>query len=438
MKNLRTRRAHPEGLAENLAHTRTPPEPLGTAHTVLRWNERPSPYPGWVVACGDRHLMAIEEHAQALWENADAMHVFGARDVLRTRRGILPLVEPCVTRLSEWMGEHAVASGEVVTIALSVLRGLGEIGVQHIEITGQWWLTRDARPVFVVGEGEAVPVTVQRVLEDCVTALNDRAMQRLCARIAGEMGDPLAALSKLSAWEAELLELAAPRALRLGDHRAIVPDVGGTAVTFDALALGAVKQSETPQLRRRVRDHQRYQARARPISRAGGAIQSSLAPLRGLLSDASRLILARLKVKRPHPVAIAGATAVAVLGVGLFWPTGPSEAEATKTAATAAPMQITLEQEVPLASGPAQEEPSMHPLQESSGEAGMPLALLEELAGVPAGEYSFEIVEQYGHVMVGRLMTAAAGLIVVLEREDENWLLRDAYAVAEQPVREQG
>ena len=180
------------------------------------------------------------------WRFAGAEHVAAPLDVALRGDGQDVLLPWCVrtvrTSLAQ-AGAGGFSHGEAVTLAVSVLRGTLELegglpeagcgrrsdGERHDarvdgegdEPHGSWWLTDEARPVFVIQPGEArhtdgpVRDTGERLLRDVEERIEDRALRRILARLAEALRDPRRLRAEAARWERELLEIAAPRPLRM-------------------------------------------------------------------------------------------------------------------------------------------------------------------------------------------------------------------------------
>ncbi len=299
--------------------------------------------------------MAVQVDSDAIsgwagWDHAGADHVAGPLDIVRRSTGHDVLLPWCAERVSSFFGRRVaadvmLASGEMTTLVASILRGLGELAraAEHDE-TGEWWLTDDGRPMFVIGAGEtaraAAAGLVALVREDCA----DRTLARLLVAIeeglragAARPGVPARQLER---WEAELLDIAAPKPLRRDVH---APEL---ARDVDAARHGAVVRPDGRRpLRSRTslpRENSRFGARASRVLaalvdrlgvwRAVAVLRLERRPSRrGAGRDSARLDeRARVAVsadgrapgRRGRRTIVAGAAAAAVLAGGLLWPGG--------------------------------------------------------------------------------------------------------------------
>ena len=162
------------------------------------------------------------------WEHAGDDHVAGPLDIVRRSDGHDVLLPWCTERVSSFFGRRVAAdaafsSGEMTTLVASILRGMGELarGTTQEE-TGEWWITDDGRPTFVIGAGEtarsAGAALVARLRRDCA----DRTLARLLVVIeeglTADSARPGMPVRQLEKWEAELFDTAAPKPLRLDVH----------------------------------------------------------------------------------------------------------------------------------------------------------------------------------------------------------------------------
>ncbi len=351
----------------------------------------------------DAQLLLVTDVAPSLWQYAGATHVYGARQLARTTLGCAALVEPCLDKLATWLLERKLHPGECVTIALSLVRGLGELGAQNHDAQGTWWLTAQLCPVFVPGTGSAAHDGAREVLAAVGQATSDRACERLMAGMHAALADPLAAYTRFEAFEQQLLELAAPRGLAQPQ-----PD----RASFDEIL--QLPTVVAPQMRRRDRRAAAHPRRSRQPSSWYGAS-----------FDAARtLLVATIRRRKPRPQLAAGFAAALVVVLGIVWPQDRPVASAESVVfVTPEPVQPTED-----VSGV-----NAHPMPVVVAADVDPVFATAELIGY--APENLEVVETFGDVVVLRVLgDRAAGEIVVLERANENWLVRDVYSVANQPV----
>lgn len=317
-------------------------------HRVIRQLEADEgPFAGALVTRGESVSVQVDCDVLtgwAGWEHAGDEHVAGPVDIVRRSDGHDALLPWCPERVAALIGRRAAAdasfsAGEVSTLVASLLRGLGELGRSDGAATGDWWLTDDGRPMFVIGAGEDARVTTSRLVERVQRESSDRALSRLLAEITSGLqksgARPGVPSRQLERWESDLLAIAAPRPIRCDAHapeRARDVDV----------ARRVASAPETRPRSRRVRE-ERADVRGRwsVASWAKGAVVSRLEQGRDALNawrigrgsrkDGRAEASARRATpsgdeRPPAPrgrrVIVAGAAAAIVIGGGLLWPGG--------------------------------------------------------------------------------------------------------------------
>ncbi|HEX5728138.1 MAG TPA: hypothetical protein VFX99_01790, partial [Microbacterium sp.] len=158
-----------------------------------------SPWQGSLV-CGPDGGMVVLIDAATLgddwrgWDAAAAGHVLGPLDILLRPGGHDVVLPVCTERVEEFVSRRAatgadLSPGEGVTLAVSLLRGLGELHPPTVhaeaagDVRGCWWLTDAGRPVFATGTADSpvVEATVEllrlvaRDVPDLSAALADAA-----------------------------------------------------------------------------------------------------------------------------------------------------------------------------------------------------------------------------------------------------------------------
>ncbi|PYD01058.1 hypothetical protein B4U78_005525 [Microbacterium esteraromaticum] len=431
------------------------------AHRGIRMLDgQESAYPGELITDGELRGVRVDVAGvpEALWMFSGAEHVAGVRDVLRRRDGHDALLPWCAERVEVLLGRRAAASapltaGEAVTLVGSMLRGIVEVGDRRLE--GQWWLTDEARPLFAPGEGVDCIASAVALIERLREIGVDRAMDRLLADILGGMGDLRVVQRSVERWERELTELAAPRPLArdvfapervsaIEAHRSRLPD------DIDALA-------EQPTLLRRLRTRateaaeplRRLAAKRMPARHPAAALQ----PRGGARAGRGRMAL------------VGGAAAAVVLLGGLMWPSPdegsaaiessvvetPAAPSADTRAGTDAPTATDARESAESAPDAVADGSIEHRATEllaslagcaDAGDAACAQAVVagagalvqERLAGTD-GKRTVSAVEDYGDVSVLRLGPSGerGEQMLVLVRQEDGWLVRDVYDVADQP-----
>lgn len=200
---------------------------LSEAHRVVRsLDASDGPFVGLLVTRGDGVAVQLDAGRLAGWDGwrfAGSEHVAAPLDLVRRPDGHDVLLPWCPETVIAWAGRCTVdgaplTAGQCVTVAASLLRGIGELGDAAAETQGNWWITSDGRPVFVIGDGDDPRVTGARLLAVVAEACRDKAMGRLLAAVSlgleEELERPGVPSARIEQWERDLFELAAPRPLR--------------------------------------------------------------------------------------------------------------------------------------------------------------------------------------------------------------------------------
>ena len=376
----------------------------GAHRTIRALADGEGPFDGELVTRADGIAVRVDAHelrGWAGWAFAGAEHVAGPLDVALREDGQDVLLPWCVrtvrTHLAQSEGAGGLAHGEVVTLAVSVLRGVlelesvarnaagergagdhdGDPGDTHTELRGSWWLTDEARPVFAIGAQDLLHSddspcgSGEGVLRDLEERIEDRALRRVLTRLADALQDPRRLRAEAERWEAELLEIAAPRPLRIVADDVAAP---GEESDLNHAPRSEPYRGDRPLRRRELRGSGRAGAgrsgrserrRARPALRGAGRGRSGESRLgfgRGVLRGA----LARMQERaasqelfrgRTHvpvrasvaggepspgrkrwrgPVLVAVSAAAVIAVGGALWPAGTGSADAADRATTAA------------------------------------------------------------------------------------------------------
>ncbi|GAA1123579.1 hypothetical protein GCM10009651_03200 [Microbacterium natoriense] len=480
------------------------------AHRAIRvLDADEGPFRGTLVADGERVAVCADAAAFSGWTGwmlAGSDHVAGPLDLVRRADGHDVLLPWCTERISAFLGRRAAAGstlapGEVSTLVASLLRGVAECGERIAEGSGTWWITDGGRPMFVIGEGEDVRIATARIVELVQRECTDRALGRLLSSVQGGLTEgssrPRMLPQHLTRWEAELFELAAPRAL---DREVLAPErVRDIEMHRDEDPRAQVWSRR--ELRRASDEGDASRGVGRAVRSAlvgwGRAASGTMADLllrlrpdsgRGVARETGAGLRSRIgrgrrddgqsdkrregdggRVPRPQrrrAQMIAGVAAVAVLAVGLLWPadgaetvgavtpetrvsTPPESPAATPDALPHSAPESPGPEEDPLASGPVLLDTISQCLAESDaacteavaeGSAGVVDALAVALRGEERPELA--LVDEYGDVAVVRMSAVAredggspseGERMLVLVRLNEHWLVRDVYDVADQP-----
>ncbi|WP_144872590.1 hypothetical protein [Microbacterium sp. 1.5R] len=309
--------------AEAEIRRREAPLVPGAHRVVRRLTADEGPYPGVLVTRGDavavlRNLDELRE-----WEglrHAGAGHVAGPVDLVRRIDGHEVLLPWCTERLSTFIGqrgsgEPALSGGEVSTLVVSLLRGIDELAASSgADAVGEWWLTDEGCPVFVIGAGSDARSSAADLIRALERERSDRVQRRLLAAISDGLRQALdrpdVPRRQLLAWESELLEIATPRPLMRIDELApetqeadVLHRVRASLTTAsppsvprgDARAPAGRRHASTG--RRRASEGRRASSRRRKVLSWGwglGAAVEVLAPL----SEGARRLSGRITRRR--------------------------------------------------------------------------------------------------------------------------------------------
>jgi len=432
------------------------------AHRLIRAiDAKEGPFAGTLVTYGDGVAVVVPIDRLAQWPGwtySDAEHVCGVLDLRRRADGHDALLPWCTQRVESFLGRRQIADaplvpGELGTLVASMLRGLRELGGEEAA-SGDWWLTGDGRPIFVHGDGGAPRSRTASLVERAAQHTADRATIRIIDEIVAALRQTRHHVGDESRWEAELFAIAAPRALRLDVFAPERVSGAGVQRMVSAQAMPATRAER----RQRKDDGGTHRLRELFI-----ASREQLSRAVSLLDRReNKRAQTPSKPSRRRSLLLAGGLGAAVLAVGLMWPSGGAEddAEAASRPATVpvAPSDTpeeplegddALGNEEPLGGDEALDDgealealPSLlSALQQCVDDSAStcPEALTEQSqipsAGVVvqgADASSAVLVEDYGDVAVVRLTPEAEGAeqMLVLERHNELWLLRDVYDVA--------
>ncbi|MDQ0612735.1 hypothetical protein QF046_000376 [Microbacterium sp. W4I4] len=442
------------------------------AQRVIRRLEDSAALPGDLVCDGDRQRVSADAGGldEALWRFAAAEHVAGVRDVVRTRDGQAALLPWCADSLDMILARRAAAerplgTGEIVTLVGSLLRGV--IEVAGYDVRGRWWLDDEARPLFVPGEGMscagASVEIIERLRDDC----GDRALERQLRRVADAAADHRVVLRSLDDWERELTELAAPKPIEVSVY---APEpVRDLPVHRAHLPLDAERIHGGPTLRERL------SAARGQLSERLGAVRMRVTPAETRKDRAGDRSQGAVRTPRRRMLLVGAAVAGVVLAGGLLWPTGgedssamdqvvvPTDAAAPPAATPATSVPPAKDETTPTAAEtapPTDEGTPESPAVDGSVEAAV-AGLLEtidacradenaecadavvsgagddiiERLGPDSATRTRSLIEDYGDIAVVRLgPTRERGeQMIVVVRQNDEWLARDVYDVADQP-----
>lgn len=437
------------------------------AHRVIRRLEDSAALAGDLVSDGDRQRVSVDadDLDDALWRFAGAEHIAGVRDVVRTRNGQAALLPWCADALDVVLArrssaEHPLVAGEVVTLVGSLLRGI--IEVAGGEVRGTWWLDDETRPLFVPGEGmscaSASIEIIERIRDDCT----DRALGRLLQRIAEVAADHRVVQRSLDAWERELTELAAPR------------PIDAAVYTPELVRELPVHRARLPQDAQRLQERRSLRERGEGlrlrVSERLGALRENLR--RGRTGVRRARTTDGERTPRRRRLLVGAAAAGVVLIGGLMWPTGGDQPKGTDAAAveptaaesaarpgtaSASPAaKAKADEKTPGGPGPGSDAASgagsieditaalLHRIdvcrteEDSACTAAIVPGAGDDVQGRLAadeGRRDLSLIEDYGDIAVVRIDLAdeQGEQMVVIARQNDEWLVRDVYDVADQP-----
>jgi hypothetical protein len=436
-------------------------------HRAIRTLSPPdAPWPGTLMRLPDESSCVLVDAdmlgtAWRGWDAAPAGHLLAPLDVVRRAAGHDVMLPVCAERVTVFLRRRDAAgtplgSGEQVTLAVSVLRGLAALRRHRAAPAGdgEWWLTDTGRPVLATETGgDAVEESTMLLHQMRSSASTRGALARALDDAVAAVSDPHALARDLEVLEEALFDAAPASALGVD---ALMPQ--------RARRLSAVPEPEIEE--------------AAPVRRARWAdliathVDGDIADA---TSQAVNRVWKRLRRTRPEgsrrrPWLLAGGLAASVLSIGLLWPTGggpatadpapspapaPSEAAAMDspdtTAASGGTDQTAADEAAPAArSAPSADQDwataaaQVLALRRGCGADAACLADVVEDPSRPlpagvidraAAEQRISLLDEFGAVAVLRvdpLDGVGASQLVVLARTDENCLLRDVHDVAEQ------
>ncbi|KDA05873.1 hypothetical protein DC31_14100 [Microbacterium sp. CH12i] len=449
------------------------------AHRLIRAIDgKEGPFSGTLITYGDGVAVCVDAAQLSEWPGwaySDAEHVCGVLDIRRRADGHDALLPWCTQTVEVFLGQRLSADvplvpGELGTLIASLLRGIRELGDEAVNAAGDWWLTGDGRPVFVHGGGGAARARAAGLVGRAVQHTADRATIRILESVATALKESRHHMDDDRKWERQLFAIAAPRALRLdvfaperasdlGSRRAYRGLPAGEVVDVREIAAGGKRVVARADVRTR-----KPRRRIDVIGGLSGArellfaVRERADAVRARGEQAPKESSER-SPRRSHgrSLALAGALGVVVLVVGLMWPSGGAEDNAEAASRTAAdPVE-------PIEPSPLGTEESVVPIDEPvdadddiGALAAVPKLLdsiqkcvdadaetcadaIREGARIPteglvsqgADASSAVLVDDYGDVAVMRLTPLDVGGVeqmLVLERRNELWLLRDVYA----------
>ncbi|QLD12979.1 hypothetical protein [Microbacterium oleivorans] len=139
-----------------------------------------APFPGELVTgvAGQGYRVAAEDVPSLVWSTPSGGHLLAAVDVDVLEGTTMLLLPRLVGRLSAH-GLPSLSAGQVVTLAVSVLRGAAAAASAAWR-SGEWWLTEDGRPVLVpAGETSWAQSSAELIASIPATAIDADMRRRL-------------------------------------------------------------------------------------------------------------------------------------------------------------------------------------------------------------------------------------------------------------------
>jgi hypothetical protein len=210
--------------------TRDRPQPaLTSAYRAIRSIGPPeAPVAGTLAVCDDEAMLLADVAGLADWpgwQHVGAQHVLAPLDVARSAAGHSAVLPLCAEPLEVWLSRRltrgpALAGGEVVTLVVSLLRGVQESwegrGGEEDSPRGTWWLTEDARPVLALesgGRGAGVEEQAAGILARVTEGCTDRVLRRALDEADAVLRRPRALHRTSEPVEQKLFEACAPHGL---------------------------------------------------------------------------------------------------------------------------------------------------------------------------------------------------------------------------------
>ncbi|WP_314502247.1 hypothetical protein [uncultured Microbacterium sp.] len=419
--------------------------------------EGEAPWPGALVAVADGET-ALAVDAALLgpewlgWGADPEGHLVAPTDVMRRPDGHDALLPVCTERLGDFLRRRVegsdLASGEAVTVAVSLLRGIAQIPSEMPEPQGTWWLTESGRPVLATR-----------------TQIDDAAPEE------GAIAQTALHLRHLAAAVPEMAHVLEEAAVVVRDGRRRGRETERLEAEVFAVA-EPLELATTTFGPKRVRARMSIaqttdvpEAEAAPAPWPLSMARYVDADLSDLVSRATTSVWRGMRARgegRGRPWAIAATLAAVVLVGGLVWPAGgngPATAETpvgadgtpapASTAPTSQPAAPAEGAAAPPSSWSGRDDLSvvttdLLAARTACGAEAVCLAEVVESPGVqlpggvidlPAEDLAITLLDEFGGAAVLRAESvsgASAAQLVVIVRVGDTWLLRDVHDVPQQ------
>ena len=401
----------------------------GAMPAVLREVRPPqAPWPGVLVTDADGLGVLVEADVVAAsfayWDDLDG-HVAVPREILLSSdrvHVVMPASALSLHSLLRRWEDDPPPLGELVTAAVSVLRGAGQD--RGDALAGSWWLCDDGRPLFFPGSDATMLPEASAVALNAMSEVAGSAeASALLLRIAQEVRGAEPGRFWTQEWEDAVFALAPASAI-------------STAPRAQSHAMRGSFSPPTRAARRTDSARVARPAPHRPVGRIVAAVQR--------VSGAVRAVLPGGRRRRWALVVAAGAV---VLLAGVLWPT-PNPPEASSLPPTdSSGIVAATEQAAPPAAGPA-DEAGVEIVRalvrgvQNCPDAACRMGFWETAEVVPPSdlpdpdESVLELVDDLGGVMVVRTRPpdgASAQVLVIVQVDDGRWRLRDARPLTPAP-----
>ncbi len=379
------------------------------------------------------------------WDAAPEGHVLAPVDIARRRDGHDAVLPVCAERVREFLARRVdqapIAPGEAVTLGVSVLRCCAELA-SHPDVTGEWWLTDSAKPVFAT---DAADTTAIDASADLLTALaaamphgaweHARDAVTGARRSPGDLARAEDALFLIAPAAPLRVDAVGPRTARdlasFGEQRAYRDEpVVAAAPLWSGLVrhvdadLADVVSRTTTSLWRRARNSG---ARRRGMAWAVGGVAASVVLLGGFLW--------------PAP----GGGAATAEPPTVPWAPSEPAAEPSSTAPAKPETTVGAVSGSPAATDVASVAQSLLTMRQACGADTACLAALQLDPATPFGHGAIDLppselvvttLDDFGGLAVVRVDVSDGSMgsqLVVIVRRNDEWLLRDVHDVAQQP-----
>ncbi|CAI9386053.1 hypothetical protein [Microbacterium sp. T2.11-28] len=406
------------------------------------------------------------------WRADPGGHVLAPIDAAMGPDGAGLLVPHCPLRLRAWLDRRAgVEAGEAVTTAVSILRGGAEADALAA-LHGTWWVTSAGKPVLALG-GAALWRTESDALLERLTEDAPPALSAALRTARSVLTDPRRLRREAEAAEASLFAAADPGPLEIA---AVPPDVRPQPLTV--LPPGSTRAGSAAhgsEVRGAVRGAARGAARSVDVPSAAPRDSAGAVALRSALrrhldaewGDRLADAWSRLVRRRPHSpprdghrrraLGLAAGAGAAVLAVGIWLPAPQPSADGAAPRSSETPSSApSPTAEPPAPRRGAEEAPRAEEDLTAVGEellrrfaacaaAGCPASVVvtpgrdfpSGAATAPSVDRTVTLLDEYGGAASLRVTADEddrhPSQIVVIVRDEDEWLVRDVYDVADQP-----